>query len=321
MWIAIAVVVVAVWALVGGVYMSGSSVVCNACHEMRPAVATWRTSAHAQVECPACHQSPRPASRFPEMLAERASLMQRDFGAHFSGDTSIAPIASMTTTSTISDETCLHCHDLSREVTVRSDVIIKHAEHAKRNKSCVSCHLWTAHPVPETERPLLLMARCFTCHGRTADAKAPGTCETCHSGEFEARPESHRSASWRTKHGKASQTKAQPCDMCHEPSFCTNCHGLQMPHPADWVKGKPGHSTVGAANRQVCAQCHTEKPDLCSMCHHKDQQPANGPWVDQHPEMVRKRGASFCFECHKDVFCYDCHTKRRKNVPPTPTVP
>jgi hypothetical protein len=241
--------------------------------------------------------------------------MQRDLRAHFSGNASAIPVASLNTTPTITDATCLQCHDPSRVVTTRSDLVIQHAKHAARNKSCISCHLWTAHPVPETERPLLLMARCFTCHGREPGAKAPGTCETCHSKAFNGRPESHKSGDWRTAHGKAALTAKQPCTMCHEKSFCKNCHGLDMPHPADWVKGNPGHSTFGAQNRQVCAQCHTAKPDLCSMCHHQDQQSSRGPWIVQHPAMVAKRGAAFCMNCHQDLFCYDCHSKRKVSEP------
>jgi len=284
---------------------------------------TWRASAHARIGCPECHEAPLPPYRFPEQLATRAAAMQRDFRAHFSGDPSGIPRASLITTPTIPDSRCLQCHDLSRPITVRSDLVIKHAEHAKRNNSCISCHLWTAHPVPETERALLLMSRCFTCHGRTAGAKAPGTCITCHSGEFNGRPESHKSPTWQTAlHGKAALTNKQPCSMCHETTFCRNCHGLDMPHPATWVKGKPGHSTIGAADPHICAKCHTQKPDLCSMCHHQDQQSTKGPWLTQHPAMVDKRGAAFCMQCHTDLFCFDCHVASHVDTPkPQPLTP
>jgi hypothetical protein len=94
-----------------------------------------------------------------------------------------------------------------------------------------------------------------------------------------------------------------------------------MPHPADWVKGKPGHSTVGATNRQVCAQCHTAKPDLCSMCHHQDQQSTKGPWLTQHPSMVATRGVMFCMKCHQGTFCYDCHAKRKVSEPTATSAP
>ena len=303
----------------GALYFSGAAPICNLCHEMQPSVATWKTSAHAKIGCPACHETPRPVYRFPEALASRAEAMQRDMKAHFAHIASGNTTASIETTVTIPDATCLQCHELPRTVTPRSDLLIQHTKHAERNKSCVSCHLWTAHPVPEAERPILLMGQCFKCHGRQPGAKAPGTCSTCHSAAFNGRPESHKASTWKATHGKAALTGKQPCTMCHEPSFCRNCHGLDMPHPADWVKGKPGHSTLGAQNRQICAKCHTQKPDLCSMCHHQDFAPTAGEWVKQHPAMVDKRGASFCLQCHDSLFCTDCHVTRGVGGVTTPT--
>ena len=288
---------------------SGSPQVCGACHEMQPAVATWRVSPHAQVGCPACHEPPQPVYSAPATLVWRAGMLRRDLAAHDAAKASTTPTMSFDTTSTIPDANCLQCHEM-RTITSPAGLLIDHTKHVERNKSCVSCHLWTAHPAPDAEAPLLFMARCFQCHGRTPGSKAPGTCTTCHPPGFSARPASHTTGNWRTEHGKAALAHRQPCSMCHETSFCNNCHGLQMPHPADWVKGNPGHSTVGANNRALCARCHTQKPDLCSMCHHEDFGPTKGPWLLQHPAMVDKRGAAFCMQCHDSVFCTDCHSKR-----------
>ena len=32
--------------------------------------------------------------------------------------------------------------------------------------------------------------------------------------------------------------------MCHEKSFCDDCHGLQIPHPEGWAKGATGHAAT-----------------------------------------------------------------------------
>ena len=122
-----------------------------------------------------------------------------------------------------------------------------------------------------------------------------------------------------TTHGKKALADRQFCAMCHEESFCTNCHGLPMPHPPTWVTGNPGHSTVGATNRELCAKCHTQKPDLCTMCHHQDFSATQGPWILQHPAMVQKRGAAFCMKCHDPVFCWNCHSKRPGYTQPAPS--
>jgi nitrate/TMAO reductase-like tetraheme cytochrome c subunit len=306
-WLAATVIVALVGIALDITYLTASPQVCATCHEMESAVSTWKTSAHARVGCPSCHEAALPWYRFPETLGIRATMLERDLKAHraLGADSSATTVAALP----IAEETCTRCHDLSRAVTVPPGTVIDHPKHVKRNKSCTSCHFWTAHPDPAAERPLLLMGRCFTCHGRSTAAKAPGKCNVCHTKEFKERPESHApEAAWLARHGKIAKADRQQCAMCHDPGFCTDCHGLEMPHPAGWAKGKPGHAEFGRKNRQVCAQCHTEKPDLCSMCHHKSYAPAPGPWLAQHPTMVDKRGAAFCMHCHVAVFCFNCHT-------------
>lgn len=285
-------------------HVTGLPSVCGMCHEMSPAVTSWRVSGHTKVGCPACHEKPRAWYQFPQTLFLRSAMLTRDISLHLAKDSTRSDEA----TPTVADSTCESCHDPSRKVTMRFGTLIDHAEHAKRNKSCLSCHLWTAHPDPTAERPMLLMERCFTCHGRAKGAKAPGTCDVCHPSSFSLRPVSHRSASWSTTHGKAALAKQQPCEMCHEQTFCRRCHGLEMPHPAGWATGPiPTHAAAGERGRQVCARCHTAKPDLCGMCHHKGWEPAKGTWIEQHPLMVDQRGADFCFQCHHSTFCFDCH--------------
>lgn len=316
--IALAIVGISVVALgLGLVKVTESPALCAACHEMEPKVEAWRTSGHTKVGCPACHEQQRPWHQFPATLARRSGMLARDLRAHFS-DTIKATPASTRERAVVSDSKCLGCHDLSRRISMRYGTLIDHAEHAKRNGSCVSCHLWTAHPDPEAEKPLLMMERCFTCHGTSPKAKAPGTCGTCHPASFSLSPQSHNSDGWRSEHGKAALTKRQPCSMCHEKDFCTSCHGLEMPHPQGWAKGKTGHAPVVAkVGRQACVQCHRESPDFCTMCHHEGYEPQRGPWIDQHPRSVSRRGASFCMDCHTPLYCVTCHTGGRLPVPPT----
>ena len=309
-WIAVGVFVLMLWLGVGAFYLSASSTVCSSCHEMTPKVDAWKTSAHADIGCPACHEAQRAYYSFPEILGARAAAMQRDLHAHNSQTTTDIVNALNSVKPSIADDNCLKCHDLSRKITVHFGTIINHAEHAKRNKSCISCHLWTAHPPPNADRPVLLMVQCFTCHGRTKTAKAPGECAVCHPKSFNLRPESHLTGDWLALHGRVALANRQQCVMCHEDTFCRACHGLDMPHPPTWVRGNPGHSSVGATNPQVCAQCHAGSPNLCTMCHHQGFAPAKGPWVQQHPSMVATKGAAFCMNCHVAVFCHNCHTAR-----------
>lgn len=316
-WIAVAVIA-AIGALGAGLaYVTASPAVCAACHDMRPKVETWRTSAHNQVGCPACHEDPRRWYEFPQTLAVRSVMLGRDVKAHLAGAEATAAVP-YDAASAIPDYRCDACHDPSREVTMRYGTLIDHKEHAKRNRSCVSCHLWTAHPDPEVERPLLMMEMCFGCHGRAADADAPGTCDVCHPPTFEERPESHAPSDWKDVHGKDANKVGQPqCLMCHDDTYCLDCHGVEMPHPAGWEAGATGHGPIAIEGRDVCARCHEQGLDFCSMCHHEGYDPTKGPWAKQHPDTADERGTAFCLtECHAPTYCVYCHTTGR--IPPEP---
>ena len=296
---------------------------CATCHEIAPLVASWRTSPHSQVSCPSCHEPVRSWARFPETFLWRAQRLQRDVAAHRANPNASTLPSSAAVPQRVPDQNCLQCHDLSRAVTLPTGLTMDHAKHVARNKSCVSCHWSTAHPVPDTEKPLALMERCFTCHGQPG-SKGSAACTVCHPKDFTWRPQSHKPEyTWLAKHGKAAKANRQPCFMCHEQSFCSNCHGMPMPHPAGWAKGSPpAHAQFAKTNSQVCVQCHGPAPNLCSMCHHKGYDPKNGPWASNHVATVNARGPAFCMSCHDSVFCSKCHgdmTKTRAaSSTPTP---
>src|SRR5664280_3797115 len=63
-------------------YLTALPSVCKSCHEIEPSVATWQTSAHARVGCPACHEPVRPLYLFPETFVFRAQMLRRDVIAH-----------------------------------------------------------------------------------------------------------------------------------------------------------------------------------------------------------------------------------------------
>jgi nitrate/TMAO reductase-like tetraheme cytochrome c subunit len=287
---------------------ASSPVVCSTCHEMKPWVASWSVSAHAQVGCSSCHATPRPWYGAPLAAFDRWGRLRREFGSHWADPSREVTAGSVGASAVIPDSTCEQCHDPARTGTSRFGVQIKHAEHAERNKSCVSCHRYTAHAPTTGSRDSLMMLLCFDCHGLAKTAKAPGRCDLCHLKGVDLRPAFHKTGKWLTTHGPASKVDREQCAMCHYQKFCDDCHGLQMPHPAGWAKGRKGHAVIAAKDRQVCAKCHKGNADLCTMCHHKGFDDRKGPWVKQHPAMASQTGTSFCFQCHGSVFCARCHT-------------
>jgi len=290
---------------------SASPALCMSCHEMELRGHEWEESAHAQTTCVECHTKPRAWHATPLRLVDRAGIMVRDVSSHLAGgyDTSID--TSSAAASPITDAVCLQCHDPERKATSGFRIKIDHVEHAKRNGSCVSCHLRTAHPVESRGRALTFMAQCFTCHGTPEQPEASAECGVCHPSDYELVPPTHENAQWATKHGEVAVTDFGLCDMCHTEQFCTDCHGVTMPHPDGWAEGATGHSQAATTDREVCEQCHGSRLDMCTMCHHEGYEPAKGPWVKQHYDEVEKRGAAYCMDtCHSPLFCIRCHAEK-----------
>jgi len=280
---------------------------CTSCHEMDARGHSWSQSSHAAVTCVKCHQAPHPWYALPQRLAGRTQLLARDVTAHVAGDYEDPVDSRVPGTQPVKDEICLQCHDVNRKATSGFRILIDHPAHAKRNGSCVSCHVRTAHPVETRGKAITFMAQCFTCHGNGPEAKASGECGLCHPADYKLFPESHTAATWKKKHGTVAIEDPKQCEMCHTKEFCTGCHGVQMPHPKDWTRGKDGHASVAQLNRAVCERCHGTNPDSCTMCHHKSYDPAKGPWVKQHFIAVRDKGALHCLDCHSPLFCVRCH--------------
>lgn len=283
---------------------------CQSCHEMSVRSDTWEASAHSVVGCVECHQPPTEWYELPTRLGGRFALLSRDVRAHLSGayagEVVDGPVHGA---EPVTDAICLQCHDPNRKATSGFRILIDHVEHAKRNGECVSCHVRTAHPEPTRGGPLSLMGQCYTCHGTAEQPEASAECETCHPADYEPVPASHTQARWANSHGETSEADAKLCGMCHETSFCSDCHGIDMPHPDRWAAGDEGHAGQASSDPDVCTTCHEGGAQLCSMCHHTSFQPMKGTWVDQHPVEAREEGAAYCLECHEPRYCSYCHTK------------
>lgn len=287
---------------------------CMSCHEMESRAGSWQQSAHVTVPCVKCHQPPRPWYALPSRLVDRAQLLSRDIGAHLSGEYSDPVETSTIAAEPITDDVCLQCHSPNRTATSGYRILIDHAEHAKRNGSCVSCHIRTAHPLESRGTALTLMAQCFTCHGTPDSPDASSECGTCHPSGYELVPSSHADDGWTDgRHGSIATADLGLCDMCHTKSLCDTCHGgIDMPHPKTWVGSPGGHSSAAKADPDVCLRCHSAQTSICTMCHHSEQDPSRGSWIEQHGDQATNGGAVGCLECHGPLECVECHIGKRE---------
>ena len=315
-WITVAILATVFALGVGADRVTAS--MCGLCHEMMPQVNTKATSAHTQIECGDCHEDSLPWYRFPETLAHRVKMLTRNLGPHLSHRVGGAPNPLGHLVTSIPDTKCLECHDPDREVTMHEEgVVIDHEKHSEQNDSCISCHRYTTHRDPEADPELVFMAQCFNCHGQSSSADAPGDCYLCHPESYDLLPESHGPPEWEVEHGDSARVDRSSCLMCHEEGFCRECHGLEMPHPAEWADGAILHSATSKGDREACSRCHGESPDFCTVCHHEDYMASEGTWVTQHPLNVARKGASYCLECHAPTSCVDCHTSGDNGAQPS----
>ena len=234
---------------------------------MSPRTQTWTHSAHAVVACVKCHQTPTPWYALPQRLVGRGELLARERDARdrrLRGPRRLAGVRS----DPVQDEVCLQCHDVNRKATSGFRIIIDHAEHAKRNGSCVSCHVRTAHPVDTRGTAISLMSQCFTCHGTAEKPKASASAGSATPPTTSCSPNRTRPPRGSSGHGKAAKADPKQCGMCHAKAFCDDCHGVQMPHPKGWATGATGHAATAQLNRAPLRALPWRRLDMCTMCHH-----------------------------------------------------
>ncbi|PKQ29096.1 MAG: hypothetical protein CVT60_07135 [Actinobacteria bacterium HGW-Actinobacteria-10] len=200
----------------------------------------------------------------------------------------------------------------------------------------------------EKHDDFMSMTACFRCH-TSSEQGPPGACGACHPQGFELKPDNHTQpgffdrggdssghASLAIETGRSIATTAggqavsasvysagsntrlarvgeiDYCGTCHVATFCTGCHGIQMPHPADFTDG---HGKAGKTTPTVCANCHAKdagssggSAEFCNGCHHEASD-SRRSWISQHFEVVQDTGAKACFDCHESTYCAACHVR------------
>lgn len=315
---------------------------CATCHEMLPEYGTWRASAHARVNCAACHFEARPTN-----LTHKLSALGQVY-LHVTGQVP----DTIRIKAKIPNEVCEACHTRQREITVAGDLNIPHARHIEfEGMACVDCHAAAAHASVSERNPGIARASvdrlrqvgsapvaeyrpkmdaCIQCH---LQKQAPSKCEACHR-EIMTPPD-HGQTGWLTSHGTAAMTDFTRCLYCHtialgrsprglpveratairSNEFCRSCH-LQRPagHDAGW---QLGHRLAARTGRDACLVCHDAVKDpqsqaatvpACSECHSPNHPPN---WRSEHPAAVERDGMKTCFTCHDAKNCSDCHDAGR----------
>jgi hypothetical protein len=273
--------------LVFGVYNAGALPGCKGCHDEATFVAGTRNSAHADVDCIACHVGTAPADRvsfgFREAFHMTLPVLRgtgRDWQA-------------------VPDSRCLTCHEAIQDtVTTSGGIRIAHASCAL-DSLCSDCHSTTAHGAATSWVRVYDMETCLACHVSKASTK----CDLCHEGRLPSNRVTSgvfaitHGPQWQKTHGMGNATT---CTVCHTAANCEKCHGAGLPHGVGFLKEHSGFATSKAAR---CRSCH--EPRFCSDCHGLTM-PHTTAFTRGHAADAKK-DAALCKRCHADPDCTKCH--------------
>lgn len=277
---------------------------CASCHnDAQKSYDSWASSKHKTVACNECHWP-----GFAGVFKQKISLVSEVYN-YYAIDSEMSLNEDGHIYKNMKDGACTGCHNNPLKLDASKKLpLMKHDVHTKKKINCTSCHSRIAHPDPNTKNneDSIKMTGCFRCHGLEKTAKAPGQCDTCHASSFNLQPRNHRNEQWKRKeHANAADYKNLGCQMCHENVFCKNCHGIDLPHPAEL---RNNHADTGTENAKMCRKCHKQQ-DFCNSCHHYGFNGPPGSWVSYHDLAAAQKTMQSCFECHSPTYCAKCHAK------------
>ncbi len=114
-----------------------------------------------------------------------------------------------------------------------------------------------------------------------AEVESMPNCGECHDGDGWERF-NHKAVTFYDKHGFYAGEERVSCNICHEESFCADCHtkndeikpsgkhfnspARSMPHRGDYLSL---HKIDGKVNPSSCVKCHGRQDNKrCGSCHH-----------------------------------------------------
>ena len=299
------VVAVALTVVALSSYTAGPSFCAN-CHAKSTAVKALQASAHKDIDCLECHQS----AGISGVLLQKVDYSRWLWV--YATTNKVEPA-----TAPIADGACLRCHSDVRSKTVsRYSIKMRHSDVIQNGARCVDCHNSVAHPgaVKPVREPS--MSNCIRCHNAK---KASAECATCHEEDVGTT----------IREPKRDRIKAgifvnwDFCYRCHEQKPCTQCHGVQMPHPPDWV-AKAKHARPAFTNRKVCWRCHDIpsaplQPAMLQACSCHGSMEYHGTqefWRTNHGPIALGREPGdgendYCYDCHSVKLCDYCHREGR----------
>lgn len=299
LWVWSAAAVVVALVVVGlAPLVPASGKLCGRCHAVSAAVRAWESDVHAGASCYACHARPGV------------------LGALQASGSGLSRVMGTERTRSTESGSCLHCHEsLRRGVVETASVRVRHSDLIAAGMDCLVCHPQVGHDrqsdkvkavaaAPEeserASRPTSersVMGRCLLCHDGD---RAPAECDTCHLGSTLDR-------ATEVDREMPALTHAD-CGGCHSQKLalrCRDCHGLDMPHPADFLRE---HARLSSQDPEVCVRCHeSASPTAACACHLPGERHGDlSAWFARHSTAALEMWPGGC-RCHSTTDCAFCH--------------
>lgn len=279
--------VVLLAASLAGGFAVRSDVGCTVCHSMRPYAMALAEASHATLGCAECHASVGTTG----LLAD---------GFRFaSWVTGSEPHLAY-----VDPDVCLGCHaDVREGIVEAAGIAVRHADFL--GEPCSSCHGGVGHRVENRWYRVLEMDDCMGCH--RSSGQDPDQCAICHVPDATREDRREGPTAWRATHGPGWQSThgmgdLDTCVSCHAPGFCTDCHGVRVPHPTDWLASHGPDTNL--SGQTACATCHD--PEWCTGCHGLEM-PHASEFIKVHGPIARDSGEDVCGRCHDLRSCEVCH--------------
>lgn len=289
------------------------------CHSvMDDAVAAYDHSAHANINCVACHA--KVAANPVPFLIHKAEFGIDGVYKVATGTQPIPPNPESEVALETPMTQCTQCHAGFKEINPSAGMKIDHEAHKAEGIACTICHNRVAHK--ETGELILASSKkhvdfmqmegCFRCHSQEPGAKAPGTCSACHTEDFNLVPSSHADPAFYTPYGDstghaemAREDQARLAEVEAEEAAASTAEEPSAEKAEDELKPIEEVS--------YCGQCHAQK--FCDDCHGTEI-PHPAKFKEDHKNAALKHPEE-CGRCHANSkkeaatteFCSDCHHK------------
>lgn len=264
---------------------------CKSCHEMARDHRSWQQSSHRRFECANCHQEPGLVGYTMFKLRQLDMVLARLSRSYEK------PIVA-----NVTNDSCVQCHekDIANSIVV-SGLRVRHSDIIEAGYKCTHCHNTVGHGQATVNPRRPSMDDCAVCHN---GEKVFSACNKCHVVDIGRKVGVAQSGYPATRLGPVTT-----CRGCHEITKCNQCHGLELPHPPDWLPGFSHAPAAAFERKEVCERCHSDP--FCNSCHR--QFPGHGPeWKRTHGSdgPYAQEG---CLGCHRPAenFCAICHKQYR----------